>query len=56
MYFFLQTAKLTLGSKPCLIFVGEPFETDPEMMRLKNLFIGQLMLVIKPLVDGVSIQ
>lgn len=34
-----DAAKLTLGSKPCLIFVGEPFETDPEMIRLKNLFI-----------------
>jgi ribosome production factor 2 len=28
-----------LGSKPCLVFAGDPFETEPEFIRLKNIFI-----------------
>jgi len=30
-----KTPKITVGVKPCLIFNGEPFEIDPEYMRLK---------------------
>lgn len=30
-------AKIALGSKPCLVFVGEQFDIDPELIRLKNL-------------------
>lgn len=30
-------AKCTAGIKPCLIFAGEPFQTDPTMTRVKNL-------------------
>ena len=30
----------TLGSKPCMVFAGDLFETDSEYMRLKNLLIG----------------
>ena len=29
-----------LGSKPCMIFSGDLFETDLNYIRLKNLFIG----------------
>ena len=30
-----------LGSKPCLLFSGDLFETDSKYIRLKNLFIGK---------------
>lgn len=30
-------AKISVGSKPILIFAGEPFETDFDMVRIKNL-------------------
>jgi hypothetical protein len=36
-----QGEKIPVGTKPCLLFVGEPFETDYEYKRLKNLFIGK---------------
>ena len=29
-----------LGSKPCMLFSGDLFETDFNYIRLKNLFIG----------------
>ncbi|XP_064623284.1 ribosome production factor 2 homolog [Lineus longissimus] len=32
-------SKIPVGTKPCLLFAGEPFETDYEYKRLKNLFI-----------------
>ena len=35
-----KTPKVTLGIKPCLIFNGEPFSTDPEYIRLKCLLGG----------------
>jgi hypothetical protein len=35
-----KTPKITIGTKPSLVFVGEPFDIDPEYMRLKCLFIG----------------
>ncbi|XP_046849133.1 ribosome production factor 2 homolog [Xenia sp. Carnegie-2017] len=34
-----KTEKCASGTKPCLLFVGEAFESDPEYMRLKNLLI-----------------
>jgi len=36
-----KTAKVTLGSKPCLLFEGEPFAdtTNTEMQRVKSVFI-----------------
>jgi len=34
-----STAKVTLGSKPCLVFTGEKFESDPIFKRVKNIFI-----------------
>ncbi|GAB1607877.1 ribosome production factor 2 homolog [Argonauta hians] len=34
-----KSAKVSLGSKPCLLFAGDPFEQDAEYIRLKNLFI-----------------
>jgi len=40
----LQSAKPTLGSKPCLVFTGEAFDGDAEYKRLKNCFIGELVL------------
>ena len=41
MSLLLQTAKCIVGSKPCLVFSGDLFETDSEYARLKNLFIGE---------------
>lgn len=32
-----KEAKITLGTKPCLVFNGEPFEVDPDFVRLKCL-------------------
>ncbi len=32
-----------LGSKPCMLFSGDMFETDSKYVRLKNLFIGELL-------------
>lgn len=29
-----------LGSKPCMLFCGDLFETDHQYIRLKNLLIG----------------
>ena len=38
----LQTAKCIIGSKPCLVFSGDLFETDSEYARLmKNIFISE---------------
>ncbi|KXJ22791.1 ribosome production factor 2 homolog [Exaiptasia diaphana] len=34
-----QTSKCTVGTKPCLLFSGELFETELEYKRLKNLLI-----------------
>lgn len=39
----LQSAKPTLGSKPCLVFAGEAFDADAEYKRLKNCIIGELL-------------
>ena len=36
----LQTAKCIVGSKPCLVFSGDLFETDSEYARLTNLLIS----------------
>ena len=41
MSLLLQTAKCIVGSKPCLVFSGDLFETDTEYARLNNLFIGE---------------
>lgn len=32
-----KESKVTVGTKPCLIFNGEPFEVDPDYVRLKCL-------------------
>ena len=34
------------GSKPCLMFTGDLFETDENYRRLKNLLIGTHFLVL----------
>lgn len=34
-----KESKCVLGSKPCMVFVGDIFEQDHEHKRLKNLFI-----------------
>jgi len=39
----LQTDKPTLGSKPCLVFTGDAFDSDAEYKRLKNCLIGETM-------------
>ena len=35
-----KTGGCVLGSKPCLAFSGELFETDLKYIRLKNMLIG----------------
>ena len=35
-----------LGSKPCLIFSGDQFETDSSYARLKNLLTGEARKVV----------
>ena len=42
----LQTSGCALGSKPCLLFAGDLFETDSQYSRLKNLLTGQQVLWI----------
>jgi len=32
-----KESKVTVGTKPCLVFNGEPFDIDPEFIRLKCL-------------------
>ena len=34
-----------VGSKPCLVFSGDLFETDSEYARLKNVLIGEHVCV-----------
>ena len=46
LLYTMQTAGCTLGSKPCLVFAGDLFETDSEYTRLKNLLIGTLWFLI----------
>ena len=41
----LQTIKCMVGSKPCLVFSGDLFETDSEYARLKNVLIGEHVCV-----------
>ena len=48
LLYTIQTAGCTLGSKPCLVFAGDLFETDSEYTRLKNLLIGTLWFLILP--------
>lgn len=33
-----KETKITVGTKPCLVFNGEPFEIDPDYIRLKCIF------------------
>eukprot|EP00112_Aurelia_sp_Birch-Aquarium-sp1_P002632 Seg1293.6 transcript_id=Seg1293.6/GoldUCD/mRNA.D3Y31 product="Ribosome production factor 2" protein_id=Seg1293.6/GoldUCD/D3Y31 len=46
-----QVDKCTAGTKPCLLFSGEAFDSDPEYKRIKNIFIdfwrGQLVEQIR---------
>lgn len=35
-----KETKITVGTKPCLIFKGEPFDIDPDFVRLKCLLTG----------------
>ncbi|KAH3735912.1 ribosome production factor 2 homolog [Dreissena polymorpha] len=37
--FDIQGPKCSLGTKPCLMFAGEQFDSSPEYSRLKNLLI-----------------
>ena len=43
MFLFLKTPKISVGTKPCIVFFGEPFDVDPEYMRLKCLFTGNIL-------------
>jgi ribosome production factor 2 len=42
---------LHLGSKPLLLFNGEEFDSDPEMMSLKNFFAGKSLSYVLRYVD-----
>ena len=44
--FYIQNEKCVAGSKPCLIFTGDYFETDENYKRLKNLLIGMLCVCV----------
>ncbi len=37
----LKAKGCVVGSKPCMLFSGDLFETDLHFIRLKNLFIGK---------------
>lgn len=45
--------KIPVGTKPCLIFAGEPFDTDYEYRRLKNLLTDFFR---GPVVDNVRLS
>ncbi|XP_014669728.1 PREDICTED: ribosome production factor 2 homolog [Priapulus caudatus] len=45
-------AKCPTGTKPCLVFTGEPFEHDHEYKRLKNMFID---LFRGPVVENIRL-
>lgn len=36
--FDIEGPKCPIGTKPCIMFAGEQFDTDPDYSRLKNLF------------------
>lgn len=36
--FDFEGPKCPVGTKPCIMFAGEQFDTDPDYMRLKNVF------------------
>ena len=36
-----QVEKCPSGTKPCLLFSGEPFENEAEYKRLKSVLIGE---------------
>ncbi|KAL4233825.1 rRNA-binding ribosome biosynthesis protein rpf2 [Mactra antiquata] len=36
--FDIEGAKCSAGTKPCMMFVGEQFDIEPDYIRLKNLF------------------
>ncbi|KAJ8314519.1 hypothetical protein KUTeg_006669 [Tegillarca granosa] len=40
-------AKCAVGTKPCILFAGEPFDQELEYKRLKNLFIGPVVEQIR---------
>lgn len=35
----MKVPRITLGSKPCLMFEGAEFESDPDMKRVGNLLV-----------------
>ncbi|KAK6636996.1 hypothetical protein RUM43_010663 [Polyplax serrata] len=45
--------KVATGIKPCLLFAGEEFKTNPELNRLQNLFVD---LFQREKVDSLSMQ
>jgi len=45
--------KVAEGTKPCLLFAGEPFETEPDYQRLKSLLIDFFR---GPVVTSVRLQ
>lgn len=45
--------KISSGIKPCLLFAGEDFKTDPDLSRLQNLLID---LFQRESVDSVSLK
>lgn len=39
-----QTEKCGRGTKPCLLFCGEPFDNENEYKKLKNILIGKYVI------------
>ncbi|XP_065057908.1 ribosome production factor 2 homolog [Rhopilema esculentum] len=48
-----KTEKCTSGTKPCLLFSGEIFDSDPEYKRIKSIFIDFWR---GPLVESIRLQ
>lgn len=42
----MQGPKCSLGMKPCILFAGEQFDTDAEYGRLRNLLIGNDVMIL----------
>eukprot|EP00003_Mantamonas_plastica_P012779 TRINITY_DN2274_c0_g2_i6.p1 TRINITY_DN2274_c0_g2~~TRINITY_DN2274_c0_g2_i6.p1 ORF type:complete len:519 (-),score=112.44 TRINITY_DN2274_c0_g2_i6:169-1725(-) len=52
----LKTKKCKLGSKPCMVFVGEEFETNEEFALAKNLLLDMFRGRVVDSVDLVGID
>ncbi len=51
--FLFHGPKFTLATKPCLVFQGERFQSEPTLKRVANLFVDWFR---GPTVDKVRLQ